>query len=330
MSGYLARLAARSMAPIPGAAAANLPPPFPPQPPPGGQGLAGIGWRTQEPGDRASASPASEPESEPPDREADWIAAPHLQITAPGQHGEPQVGPAVERPADRGPVPSPSASPEDRGPVPSPWASAKGRHAEPVDMPRREGRPFADSSGLGHQEYPAREQPGAPPAHVEPQPRAGPHTASVPGQPSSSGPEVEDSDAHAAPDANRPSPAPRARPGVPRPEPDRPHASAPGEDRDGVTGRSEPVPDDVRIDEPEIVAAVPTAPPAGPVPGRPEPQETLDRPAPQPGPIDVQIGTVEIMAEPAPPAVQEPRRPDRPGLEQYSRLRSYEWDDWRE
>lgn len=322
MSGYLARLAARSMAPIPGTAAADLPPSFPPQPPPGGRGFAGIGGGAEPPGDSASASPASVSESESLDREADWIDAPHPEITAPGQYGEPHVGPAAERLADRGAAPLPSVS-------------AEGRHAEPVDMLRREGGPFADSPGREHQESSTREQPGVPPANVEPRPRAGPvksapPTASVPRQPGPREPGVEDSDAHVTPEANRSSPAPRVRSGVLRPEPDRAHASAPGQGQDEATRRSEHAPDDAGIDEPAIVAAVPTAPPAGPVPGRREPPERLDRPAPQPGPIDVQIGTIEIMAEPAPPVVQEPRRPERPGLEHYSRLRSYDWDDWRE
>jgi hypothetical protein len=43
-------------------------------------------------------------------------------------------------------------------------------------------------------------------------------------------------------------------------------------------------------------------------------------------PIDVHIGTIEITAEP-PPQGTTRTAPPRPGLDEYVRLRSYQWDD---
>jgi hypothetical protein len=47
-----------------------------------------------------------------------------------------------------------------------------------------------------------------------------------------------------------------------------------------------------------------------------------------PAPVDVHIGTIEIVAEPAPAPTRPSRgadRPSRPGLDRYAGLRRYDW-----
>jgi hypothetical protein len=54
-------------------------------------------------------------------------------------------------------------------------------------------------------------------------------------------------------------------------------------------------------------------------------------PLSEPAPIDVHIGTIEITAEPPPPqGATHTNAPPRPGIDEYARLRTYQWDDWDE
>ncbi len=100
-----------------------------------------------------------------------------------------------------------------------------------------------------------------------------------------------------------------------------PHAgarnvSAPGLDHPGATGRM-------------IVPAIPDPRPVS-APPTPLTPSAAVLPAAEPAPIDVHIGTIEIVAEPAPPVPAARPRRQRAGLDAYARLRGYDWDDWHE
>jgi hypothetical protein len=85
---------------------------------------------------------------------------------------------------------------------------------------------------------------------------------------------------------------------------------------------SEPAP---RFETLEVVTAAP-APSEPRFPPPPEVAPPGVAPIPEPAPIDVHIGTIEITAEPPPPAATRTASP-RPGLDEYVRLRTYQWDD---
>jgi hypothetical protein len=74
-----------------------------------------------------------------------------------------------------------------------------------------------------------------------------------------------------------------------------------------------------------VVPVVPETLPSVRLPPPPDPADEA-RPPTTPAPVEVHIGTIEIVADPAPAAVPRPVRPSRPGLEAYARLRSYDWD----
>jgi hypothetical protein len=93
-------------------------------------------------------------------------------------------------------------------------------------------------------------------------------------------------------------------------------------------GRGEPAEEaEERQALPVVAAAVPAErpPPARPAaPHRPPPVVAAPAPAELP-PIDVYIGTIEVVAEAPPVRASPQRRAERPGLDAYRQLRSYEW-----
>jgi hypothetical protein len=80
-----------------------------------------------------------------------------------------------------------------------------------------------------------------------------------------------------------------------------------------------------RLETLEIVAAAP-APSEPRFPPRPDVVTPTVAPLSEPAPIDVHIGTIEITAEPPPPIATR-TAPPRPSLDEYARLRTYQWDD---